>query len=58
MKVLTIIIGKEQPGRNKYVECNKPRLARLLFAKDTCNVKLAAFHKFNIKHPQLCSRCY
>jgi len=58
MKLLAIIIGKEQPDRNKYVEHNKRRLARLLFAKDTRNVKPAASHKFNIKQPQLCSRCY
>ena len=57
-KLLTIIIGKEEPDRNKYVERNKRRLARLLLAKDTCNLKPAAFHKFNIKQPQLCSRCY
>jgi hypothetical protein len=58
MKLLAIIIGNEQPDRNKYVERNKRRLARLLFAKDTHKVKPAASHNFNIKQPQLCSRCY
>jgi hypothetical protein len=57
MKLLTVIIGKEQSDGNKRVECSKRRLARLLFAKDICNVKPAAFHKFNTKQPQLCSRC-